>query len=156
MRRHDDEIVECPFDKSHKMPYPRLQWHLANKCKAKTAREEMDLPIFHCKHSFLHIYFEKDALEGHENECPCKPKPSLEVERNDKWPKSKTTWDVKSEPTWEIKKQGGWGHELQNRTMPLQNGSGRSWDTTTAEDELSPDEPEEVQEKSKVKICFEP
>ena len=88
MRRHNDEIVECPFDKNHKMPQPRLQWHITNKCKAQQTREEQRLPILHCKHNFMHIYFERDALELHESDCPSKPKPI---------PKEESKW-VKDSP----------------------------------------------------------
>ena len=34
MRSHTDPMVECPYDKNHKMPAPRLMWHFP-KCKAK-------------------------------------------------------------------------------------------------------------------------
>ena len=68
MRKYTDEIVECPFDKSHKMPQPRLQWHLV-KCQAKRDREELNLPTYHCRNNYLHVYFDKDALALHEESC---------------------------------------------------------------------------------------
>ena len=143
MRRNDDEIVECPFDSSHKMPLPRLQWHLANKCKAKQAREEMNLPIFYCKHNFQHVFFDDDSLADHLWECPSKPKPSLGVDGKNNLTTAKTTWDMDRNRNpidldWRNqKKQAG----LINRTMPI--GATKVWDGPTAEDERSPDSVEQ-------------
>ena len=49
------------FNKHHKMPYPRLQWHV-QRCKDKIKREEEGLPIHHCKYNFLHIYLNEEEL----------------------------------------------------------------------------------------------
>jgi hypothetical protein len=68
MRKYTDPIVECPFDPAHKMPQPRLQWHLV-KCSAKIKREQAGLPIFNCKNNFSHIFLEADKLNEHEIEC---------------------------------------------------------------------------------------
>jgi len=74
MRRHSDPIVECPYDKSHSMPLPRLQWHLV-KCNAKKIRDEMNLPTYHCKYNYLHIHFDEAKFAEHEEAC------RIEVER---------------------------------------------------------------------------
>ena len=29
MRSYDDKIISCPYNKNHKMPAPRLVWHLS-------------------------------------------------------------------------------------------------------------------------------
>ena len=135
MRRHDDEIVECPFDKSHKMPYPRLQWHLANKCKAKIAREQMGLPILRCQFNFLHVFFEDSELASHEATCTSKPKAKDVAEKNE-WHIAKSASDVQgvvdsiwNNPHSDLLKT------VQSKTVPVI--SGRSWDSTTAEEEKS-------------------
>ena len=66
MKRFDDEKVECPFYDHHKMPKQRLQWHVP-KCEAKFRKECPHVEVFHCKYNYLHIYFEKDVLESHED-----------------------------------------------------------------------------------------
>jgi len=68
MRNHDDPMVTCPYDKSHKMPAPRLQWHLV-KCKARIERNNLGLPEYHCKYNFMHLFFTKEELEEHEAQC---------------------------------------------------------------------------------------
>ena len=68
MRKYTDAVVECPYDKSHKMPQPRLQWHFV-KCQEKKDREALNLPTYHCKNNYLHVYFDKDAMDLHEEEC---------------------------------------------------------------------------------------
>jgi hypothetical protein len=50
------------------MPSLRLQWHLA-RCPAKKNREREGLPTFHCKHNYLHIFFEQTTLFEHEANC---------------------------------------------------------------------------------------
>ena len=81
MRRHDDPIVECPFDKNHKMPYMRLTWHLA-KCKTKKDHIQKGLPIYHCQYNYSHTYIDKTVFDLHEVHCPNKQKitEQLEVE----------------------------------------------------------------------------
>ena len=68
MRRFADPIVEFPFDKSHKMLLPRLQQHLC-RCKAKQQREDAQMPNFHCKFNFLHIFFDEKEYQEHKVEC---------------------------------------------------------------------------------------
>ena len=136
MRRHDDEIVECPFDKSHKMPYPRLQWHLANKCKAKIAREQMGLPILRCQYNFLHVFFEEGPLAEHEANCTSKPKHRDPAEQDEwKWSKSASDIQVRSDTFWEDS-QTDTLNSQRIETAPIITG--RSWDSTTAETEKSP------------------
>jgi len=69
MRRFDDPIVPCPFDASHRLQEPRLQWHLL-KCPARTKHAEEGKPVFHCPNNFLHIYFTEADLQGHMAVCP--------------------------------------------------------------------------------------
>ena len=82
MRRHDDPIVECPFDKNHKMPHMRLTWHLA-KCKSKKDHIQKGLPIYHCQYNYSHTYIDKTVFDAHEEQCPNKQKitEQLEVEQ---------------------------------------------------------------------------
>ena len=68
MRRFDDEQVVCPFDEKHKMPKARLQWHFV-KCRAKLEREQQGLPTYHCRHHYMHIFFEAEPLAIHEATC---------------------------------------------------------------------------------------
>ena len=68
MRSYKDPMVECPYDKNHKMPGPRLQWHLV-KCKARAERQKLGLPEFHCRHNYMHVYFTEGELADHEAEC---------------------------------------------------------------------------------------
>ena len=76
MRRFDDEQVICPFDKQHKMPSARLQWHLV-KCRSKLEREQQGLPTYHCKFHYMHIFFDKEELHTHEADCAFIPPPSV-------------------------------------------------------------------------------
>jgi len=50
------------------MPSLRLQWHLP-KCKAMNKRQREGLPILHCRHNYLHIFFENGELAEHEANC---------------------------------------------------------------------------------------
>lgn len=68
MRNHQDPFVTCPYDKAHKMPAKRLQWHFA-KCKAKQERFDLGLPDFHCRHNWMHIFLSEDELKAHELDC---------------------------------------------------------------------------------------
>lgn len=68
MRRFDDPYIACPFDEKHRMPKPRLIWHL-KRCSAMRMRKQLGLPIFHCKWNYLHIYLEMDSLKEHEQDC---------------------------------------------------------------------------------------
>ena len=61
-------IVECPYDKNHKMSQTRLQWHLV-KCKAKISRQQLNLPEYHCKFNYLHIFFTEEEIQKHETKC---------------------------------------------------------------------------------------
>ena len=83
MRRHDDPIITCPFDKAHKMPSVRLQWHLA-RCTAKKFRQEQGLPIFNCKYNFLHIYLDQTELDKHEETCLTRQKITEQLEIEEK------------------------------------------------------------------------
>ena len=89
MRRHDDPIMICPYDSSHKMPSARLQWHYA-KCKAKKLRLEQGLPIFNCKFNYSHIFLEKELIDHHEEVCPDKQKISHQLEVEEKLRLNKT------------------------------------------------------------------
>ena len=71
MKSFDDPQVCCPYDKNHKMPYPRLQWHLV-KCKSKLERQKLGLDEFHCKFNYMHIFFSKDELNEHQANCELK------------------------------------------------------------------------------------
>ena len=73
MRRFDDAIIQCPFDKAHKMPSARLQWHLAS-CKTKKARIEQQLPILHCANNYYHIFLDQADLDAHTEACDSKLK----------------------------------------------------------------------------------
>ena len=68
MRGFSDPVVTCPYDKSHKMPAKRLQWHFA-KCKAKQERAQLGLPDYHCRFNFYHLFFTKEELDEHEADC---------------------------------------------------------------------------------------
>ena len=83
MRRHDDPIMTCPYDSSHKMPSARLQWHYA-KCKSKKLRQEQGLPIFNCRFNYSHIFLEKELIDHHEEVCPDKQKISQQLEIDEK------------------------------------------------------------------------
>ena len=72
MKSYTDNIICCPFDKLHKMPSQRLQWHIV-KCPTKVYREKNGLPIYHCKFYYLHIYLEKHELDMHEKFCVKNP-----------------------------------------------------------------------------------
>jgi len=61
--------ISCPFDASHKMPEPRLQWHIL-RCPKRSA-------MFHCKHSFKHHFLTKAARDRHQDECSLAPKRTL-------------------------------------------------------------------------------
>ena len=89
MRRHDDPIITCPYDSSHKMPSARLQWHYA-KCKAKQLRIEQGLPIYNCKFNYSHIFLEKELIDHHEEVCPDKQKISRQLEIEEKLRLNKT------------------------------------------------------------------
>ena len=68
MRNFNDPTVECPYNKGHKMPAPRLQWHLV-KCKSKQERQQAGLLDYHCKYNFMHIFFTQEELDSHLVEC---------------------------------------------------------------------------------------
>ena len=100
MKRFDDVQVTCPFDPKHKMPKQRLQWHFV-KCKAKKEREAQGLPIFNCKHYWLHVFFDKEELQSHENDCDYAVKETITPT---------TSW--KSPAPSKVK---GWGHEFKEQ-----------------------------------------
>ena len=79
MRRHTDPYINCPFDRQHTMPEPRLQWHL-NKCKARAKHIEEGKPVYHCKFFQLHIFFTENGLARHESLCDKKPRGEAEDE----------------------------------------------------------------------------
>ena len=101
MKRFDDEQVVCPFDPKHKMPKQRLQWHFV-KCKAKLEREQQGLPIYNCKHFWLHVFFDKADLDRHQDECDYAVKESF--------PTASSHWSS-PEPT----KAKAWGHEFTDQ-----------------------------------------
>ena len=123
MRRFDDPVVECPYDKAHKMPLPRLQWHLC-RCKAKQERDAAQLPTYHCKFNFLHIFFDEQLFKEHEVECE---KAQEEVTKKTEANRLSKTWDALnlSDDSWDgepivwdaskrqkNKTQNYWGQEL--------------------------------------------
>ena len=93
MRRHDDPMIVCPFDSSHKMPSARLQWHLVS-CKAKKQRLESGLPIFHCQYNYSHIYLEQGLLDHHQEVCPQKLKISNQLEVEENYRLSRTALEI--------------------------------------------------------------
>ena len=101
----------------------------------------MGLPVYHCKHNFLHVYFEQTELKQHESDCSCKPKPTIALDKaEDQWSLSKS-----ADPILDDSRDSFWGDLVKDKaTDPLnktlQAGSGRSWDTTTAEDAQSPED----------------
>ncbi|CAI2370566.1 unnamed protein product [Moneuplotes crassus] len=68
MRRADDPMVKCHFDRSHVMPRPRYQWHLV-KCKAHKKYQDSGRPIYHCKWNYMHIFFTEAKLLNHQKNC---------------------------------------------------------------------------------------
>ena len=104
MRRFDDEQVVCPFDEKHKMPKARLQWHFV-KCKAKLEREQQGLPTYHCRHHYMHIFFDAEPLAIHEATCEFAVKREPVNENQSTWSSSPVT------------KNKGWGHEYEDRIV---------------------------------------
>ncbi len=72
MKSYTDKVVSCPYDKLHKMPSQRLSWHLP-KCPTRIARAKLNLPTYHCKHYYAHIYLDKMELDMHEKFCESNP-----------------------------------------------------------------------------------
>jgi hypothetical protein len=73
MRRYDDPIVTCIFDKSHRMPEPRLQWHYI-KCQAR--EDYLDIEgneVFNCQFYHLHMFLSQTEVEAHQKVCPKNP-----------------------------------------------------------------------------------
>ena len=60
------------------MPQTRLQWHLV-KCKAKLERQKLNLPDYHCKYNYLHIFFSETELKEHQDTCQLK---ANKIDRN--------------------------------------------------------------------------
>lgn len=79
MRRFDDPYIECPFYKEHMMPSIRLTWHIT-KCKNRFIKEHPNSPVIHCKHHYLHIFFDLDTCKFHE-ENECEKNPILEQQK---------------------------------------------------------------------------
>ena len=78
MRSAGDAMVYCPYDERHKMPKPRLQWHLAT-CKTKKEHEASGNPTYRCKYNFFHIYFDGKDCSDHEAHCQSAPAPESET-----------------------------------------------------------------------------
>lgn len=90
MRRHDDPIVICPYNSSHKMPSARLQWHYA-KCKDKALRQQQGLPTFNCKFNYSHVFLEQSLLDHHQEVCPDLQKLSRQLEVEETYRLNKST-----------------------------------------------------------------
>ena len=82
MKSFDDEMIVCPFNEAHRMPKPKLQWHVP-KCKDKIARDQQGLPTYHCKHNWYHIFFTDEEHLMHEADCA--PSNKIEVPTFDKF-----------------------------------------------------------------------
>eukprot|EP01102_Stenamoeba_stenopodia_P015075 TRINITY_DN5099_c0_g1_i1.p1 TRINITY_DN5099_c0_g1~~TRINITY_DN5099_c0_g1_i1.p1 ORF type:complete len:127 (+),score=14.08 TRINITY_DN5099_c0_g1_i1:114-494(+) len=61
------KYVSCPFNKEHRMPQSRLQWHLV-KCGSRKAREH---EFANCPHNALHWVL-KSELSAHLAKCDSK------------------------------------------------------------------------------------
>ena len=99
----------------------------------------MGLPILHCKHNFLHVFFENEKLASHESDCPSKPKKVLLTEQENEWMSKSAACEVKvfDGSSWADDQRLEKSDELL-KPMPID--SGRSWESTTAGDEKSPEE----------------
>ena len=73
MRKFTDPWVYCPFDATHRLPKPRLVWHL-DKCPARQVLKDKGVPVFHCKNNYLHIFMEQEKLNQHEESGECESK----------------------------------------------------------------------------------
>ena len=105
MRKFTDPWVHCPFDATHRLPKPRLVWHLS-KCPARQALKDKGVPVYHCKNNYLHVFMEEDKLKAHEAlDCDSKREEEAEVKQQiDKW-LSSTVEERESEGVVEIQRQ---------------------------------------------------
>ena len=68
----DTRRVRCPFNSSHELRVPKLAFHLA-KCPDHKLRKQHNLPIFHCRWHYLHIFLNITDLSRHEEVCTNQP-----------------------------------------------------------------------------------
>jgi U11-48K-like CHHC zinc finger len=68
MNSHESIIVKCPFDQSHRVPQPRLLWHVA-KCPDHKKWKLEGKPIYHCKFNHSHILLKEGEISVHELNC---------------------------------------------------------------------------------------
>ncbi|XP_055643255.1 gametocyte-specific factor 1 homolog [Toxorhynchites rutilus septentrionalis] len=59
-----DDVIECPYEKSHQIRKSRMQTHIT-KCK----KNHKDLNYMKCPFNEIHFVPKKD-LEVHKRECP--------------------------------------------------------------------------------------
>ena len=113
MRNFDDETVTCPFDTRHRMPKPRLTWHLA-KCQAKKDHEAAGLPVFRCRNNVLHIFLDEAAKDEHEAACDSHQPERLSRSTVEPAPNADDdlkVWDATKRPV-SNKTVPSWGSEL--------------------------------------------
>lgn len=68
------DTVECPYNRTHRMPKSRLHWHIIQCTDYKRNKHLYEV----CPYNSIH-HIRREHLEAHKGKCPNKPECESEV-----------------------------------------------------------------------------